>query len=97
MKGEFRGMLWMVFASQSQRDVVVESLNKQKVAMTSRVVWVAPELPFPMRVKKKFLFALKKLLLTWGWQSFEARVDISSRSLSIDGQLIVVVVDAHDQ
>ena len=59
VKGEFRGMLWMVFASQSQRDLVVESLNKQKVTMTSRVVWVAPDLPLPMRVEKKILFALK--------------------------------------
>ena len=96
VKGEFRGMLWMVFASQSQRDLVVEFLNKQKVAMTSRVIWVAPDLPLPMRVEKKFLFALKKLLLTWGWQGFETRVDISSRSLSIDGK-VIVVVDAHDQ
>ena len=96
VKGEFRGMLWMVFASQSQRDLVVGSLNKQKVAMTSRVVWVALDLPLPMRVEKKFLFTLKKLLLTWGWQGFETRVNISSRSLSIDSKL-VVVVDAHDQ
>ena len=81
----------MVFASQSQRDLVVESLNKQKVAMSSRVVWVAPDLSLPMHVEKKFLIALKKLLLSWGWQGFQTRVGISSRSLSIDGKLIVAV------
>ena len=82
MKNEFRGMLWMVFACQSQRDFVVESLKKTKNAMTSRVVWVAPDLPLPMCVEKEFLFALKKLLLSWGWQGFETRVDMSSGSLS---------------
>ena len=75
---------------------MVESLNKLRIAVTSRVVWVAPDLPLPMRVEKQFLFALKKLLLSWGWQGFETRVDISSRSLSIDGKL-VVAVNAHDQ
>ena len=42
------------------------------------------------------LFALKMLLLSLGWQGFKNRVDISSRSLTIDGKL-VIAVDAYDQ
>ena len=96
VKGEFRGMLWMAFESQSQHDLVVEALNKIKVAMTSRTVWIAPDLLLPMRVEKKFLFWLKRILLSWGWQGFETRIDIHARKLFIDNQL-VVYVDAHDQ
>ena len=36
------------------------------------------------------------MLLSWGWQRFETRVDTSSRTLIIEGQL-VVAVDAHAQ
>ena len=95
VKSEFLSMLWMAFESQSQRDLVVEALNKTNVAMTSRINWIAPDLPLPMRVEKKFLFGLKRILLAWGWQGFETRVDIHARKIFIDNQL-VVYVDAHD-
>ena len=46
--------------------------------------------------RKQILCALKKLLLSLGWQGFETRVDMSSRSLTINRKLIIVV-DTHDQ
>ena len=48
-----------------------------------------------MRAEKKFLFGLRRLLLSWGWQGFETRVDTLERVLKIDGHPIVHV-DAHD-
>ena len=86
----------MFFESQSQRDLVLEYLYNIKTAMTSRIIWIAPDLPLPMRFEICFLCGLKRLLLSWGWQVFETRVDIHARKLFIDNQL-AKYVDAHDQ
>ena len=66
MKGEFRDILWMVFESQSQRDLKVESLNNTKAAILCRVVWIALDLLLLMHVEKKCLFELKRIVLSWG-------------------------------
>ena len=44
-----------------------------------------------MRIEKKFLFGLKRLLLSCGWEGFETRVDIDSKSILIDGHRIVTI------
>ena len=95
-KGEFKGLLWFKFDSCAARDKVVDVISKEQLSMQGSRIWIAPDSPLPVRVEKKFLFGLKKLLLSWGWQGFETRVDVSSRTLTIDGH-VVVVVDAHDQ
>ena len=82
----------MVFASQSQRDLVVESLNKQEIAMTSRVIWVATS----HACREKVVVCFEEIIVIMGLAEFETRVNISSRSLSIDGKLIIPV-NAHDQ
>ena len=64
--------------------------------MNTSQIWIAPDLPIEMRAEKKFLFGLKRLLLTWGWHGFETRVDTLNRTLTIDGH-VVVNVHAHDQ
>lgn len=49
-----------------------------------------------MRVEKKCLFAMKRLLLSWGWEAFEVRVDLESSTLSI-ASTQVVQVRGHDK
>ena len=95
-KGEFRSMLWLRFDSQSSRDHCVEVLGKAKLSLASSNIWIAADSPISMRVERKFLFGLKKLLVEWGWQSFEIRVDLDNCKLTIDGTDIVSA-HAHDQ
>ena len=65
-KGDFKGMLWLVFDSSAIRDGVVETTWKAKIAMHASQIWIAPDLPIEMRPENKFLFGFKRLLLTWG-------------------------------
>ena len=95
-KGDFKGMLWLVFDSSAVRDGVVETTWKAKLAMHASQIWIAPDLPIEMRAEKKILFGLIRLLLSWGWHGFETRVDTLNRSLTIDGH-VVVRVHAYDQ
>ena len=52
------------------------------------MIWIARDTHFPMRVERKLLllFRLKRLLLQWGWQRFEVRVDLHTRKLTIADQ-----------
>ena len=94
-KGEFKGLMWLKFDSGMTRDRVIELTSKAQLSMHHSRIWIAPDSPLPVRVEKKFLFSFKNLLLSWGWQGFETRVNIEARNLTIDNQ-VVVVIDAHD-
>ena len=52
---------------------------------------MSSDAPLPVRAEKKFLFGLKRLLQSWGWQAFEIRVDDATKSLSIDNHIVVRV------
>ena len=64
-KNEFRGMLCLLFDTCAIRNRVVETISKAKIIMLSSKIWVAPDLPLPMRAEKKFRFELKRLVLSW--------------------------------
>jgi hypothetical protein len=85
-------MLWIKFDSMSVRDRVVSTLSKSRLSFDSAAIWMSGDAPLPVRVEKKFLFGLKRLLQSWGWQNFEIRVDIASKSLSIDNHTVVRVL-----
>ena len=87
-------MLWIKFDSMSVRDRVRSMLSKSCLSFDS-AVWMSRDAPLPVRVEKTFLFGLKCLLQSWGWQNFEIRGDIAGKSLSIDN-LTVVRVLAED-
>ena len=64
--------------------------------LSTSSIWVAQDLPITIRTERKFLFGLRRLMLSWGWQTFEIRVDEYTRALTVDGQPICHV-HAHDQ
>ena len=82
----------MKFDSMSVRDRVVSTLTKSCLSFDSAAIWMSGDAPLPVRVEKKFLFGLKCILQSWGWQNFEIRVDIAGKSLSIDNHTVVRVL-----
>ena len=90
-KGKFRTMLWARFASICIRNRVVLALTKLRLSCSRSSIWMSGDVPLPVRVEKKFLFGLKRLLQSWGWQAFEIRIDDVAKSLSIDSHTVIRV------
>ena len=94
-KGQFKGILWAKFESSSIRDRVAESLRKHNDMILGAIIWCATDLPLAMRVERKFLFSLKRLLISWAWQLFEINVNIDNACLQI-ANYDIVKVHAYD-
>lgn len=95
-KGQFKCILWAKFESIIIRDRVEEFLRKHNDMFWGATIWCAADLPLAMRVERKFLFSLKRLLMSRAWQPFEINVDIDSACLQIANHDIMTI-HAYDQ
>ena len=94
--GQFKGILWAKFESTCIRDRVAESLRKHNYMFPGAIIWCAADLPIGIRVERKFIFSLKRLLISLAWQPFEINVDIDRACLQIANHDIVTI-HAYDQ
>lgn len=88
-------MLWIKFGSTAFRNRALELLIPEKPSISNHQIWMTEDLPLEFRCEKGFLFGLKRLLLSWGWEAFETRVDLESGKLLIDGSPIIHVKADH--
>ena len=49
--------------------------NAHFLSINTMRIWCAADSLLPVRVERKFLFGIKQILLSWGWQGFEVHVD----------------------
>ena len=90
VKGEFNGIVFIVFNNKHIRDIAVSELRFSKMNMDGTKLWiVADMLPLLIRMQRKFLFGLRKLMLEWDWSPLELYVDTNNYSLSINDFKIV--------
>ena len=79
-KGQnFQGTPWIKFANQEIRDRGVSIASNANMVFGDNPIRIVDDLPLSMRVEKNFLCGLRRLLLQWGWEAFEVKVDLQSR------------------
>ena len=89
-KGEsFKGIVFAKFASQSDRDAVVQQFRTEKFEHADGVkIWSAPDRPLEIRAQTSFLFSLKKELIEWGFARASLWVDEENFVLVWNGDLV---------
>ena len=88
-KGEFGGVCFAKFDSESSRDTVLTQFRAANVQHGAcQRVWYAPDKPFEHRVKSSFLFAIRKQLLEWGFEKRCLWVDTDKFEITWSGELV---------
>ena len=92
-KGEFGGVCFAKFDSESSRDTVLTHFRAANVQHGAcQRVWYAPDKPFEHRVKSSFLFAIRKQLLEWGFEKRCLWVDTDKFEITWSGELVAAAV-----
>ena len=92
-KGEFNGILFAKFDSQATRDLSVESFRKASLSREGSRCWAAEDAPIEIRAYKKFLFGIKKLLISpeWGFGKFEIWVDTKKFEIYCNDDFVALI------
>ena len=88
---EFNGLLFAKFSSMAERDTAVEVFRNGKYTCGDFKVWAKIDKPIEGRVPETFLFALKKILISWGFDRKDVRVEIDTadKHIIVEGKKII--------
>ena len=82
-KGDtFKGLLFAKFANAFDRDLAV-SLIRSSLSREDKGIWANEDLPLPVRVRRSFLFGLKRCLADWGFPKQELSFDEAATTMTI--------------
>lgn len=92
-KGQFKGLLFIKFGMQADRTNAIEKFRQAKLQYSGKMIWAKPEQAVDMRVCESYLFALKKILVSWGYTASEVKVEIDTpcKFLQINGEKVVTI------
>ena len=62
-KGDFKGILFIKFASAADIKKAGEIIREAKIHYDGNTIWAKVEQPLDVRVRESFLFGLKKKLI----------------------------------
>ena len=88
-KGDFKGIIFMKFASQHERNQYIQAFAKQRLSHGSNRIWITADKPMELRVQHALLFKVKKLLIDWQFKGLW--VDEANNSLSWNGDLVMQI------
>ena len=97
IKGDFKGLVFTKFGSQTERDRAVEILHKSSAG--SKEVWARPDFPLDKRIVRGIAFGTKYIMSKWGLARSELNVDWGPASnvgkVSLSGGLVLKVFFAN--
>eukprot|EP00973_Karenia_brevis_P063164 8782509-Karenia_brevis.AAC.1 len=79
--GEFKGLMWIKFASEELRNSVVRTLGPLRLQHGSSGIWINRDRPVEERCQMSYLYAIKKLMVTWEFAKGSLWVDENTRQL----------------
>ena len=86
----FNGMVFVKFDSVQRRDSAMRQSNVLRTGRGPKTLFMSPDLPVDERVPRSYLFGVKRLLADWQFKN--ARVDTSTRTLSVAGVPILKAI-----
>ena len=90
-KGDWKGLLFIKFATKSDRDAAVIMIRTSKWKYGSNEVWAKADLPIETRVQQGVLFAIKKYMVSWGYAQKAVWVDTEKLILQIGTDIVIQV------
>ena len=89
-KGDtFKGIFFCRFDSVSERDKVVDNIRRLFLKIESNKIWSNADLPSDVRIPEHFLFGLKKILVSWGYENVWVKKE--TKSILLGKELILSV------
>ena len=88
-------MLSCPFKDESERNIAYARFRNCALTYGKNSIWSAPSLPLDRRIPQSFLFAFKRLLLSWEFNKAAVRVNTDETSLKVEGKF-VCKAEAHD-
>ena len=91
-KGDFKGMLWCKFTNETDRNKMVKHFTQAAFEVEGKRVWSKPDLPLDQRLPTEILFAVKKMMVGWGWAKEALWVDDAEKQLTVgDNEMVMKV------
>ena len=77
----------------SARDGVIEKVLRAKIQLASTIVWANEDAPVDVQACKKFLFGVRKILISWWGRGENVRVEVEgpTKFLKVRGKVVVTV------
>ena len=93
-------MLWVTFPSQTNRDMILESLKKIKDnwKCEGSLIWSKPDETIEERVQtQSILFGMKFLLHSWGYSRNCLWVDVPSKTVYCGSEIVAKTTIENDE
>ena len=93
----YAGVFCAKCSSAADRVKSLSVLETKLVEFGGKPKWADIDLPPTVRAPEKFLFALRKLLITWKFTDTSVRVDVDglSKTLKVEGNIVVTATCAR--
>lgn len=86
-KGDFSGMVFAKFLSQTDRDTAISLLHN-----TNDGTWAKPDMPLEERIVRKIILGAKYIMSTkWGWAKSDLWADLDKGTLALGGEVMFTV------
>ena len=82
LRPDVSGILFCTFEFEQLRNKAVEILKEAAL----KDIWVVSSAPLYIRVSRSFLLSLRYLLIQWGYNNSQVRVDDQAMILKVDGE-----------
>ena len=66
-KGDFRGILFVKYATKDERDVAIKLLTQARCKEGGYTMWAKPDKPVEKRVVQSLVFGAKFIMVEWKW------------------------------
>ena len=95
-KSRFTGIVFAKFLSEIERNQFVDAVRAipkgfEDMGDFTKKTWAKPDQPIDVRTSESVLFAVKRMLVTWGYSKACLNVNLGSSSLEVAGTSIVKV------
>ena len=94
-KGDFKGLVFTKFPSQTDRAEAVKALKKAGLKENGREVWAKEHLPVEIRAPKGLFLGLKHLLN--GWEIHGAKVSEEMTELKVGTEPVLSVTISNNK
>jgi hypothetical protein len=83
---EFKGLIFAKFTTTADRDLAIGVIRS-----LAEHVWAKKDMAVQARAKERYLFMLKKLLVSWGFERTSVWIDTSKCSLDVGPDEVLTV------
>ena len=80
---EFKDVVFVRFSNPESMEAMVDTIKAKSLKLSGNAIWSNPDRPAHVRAPLRFLFGLKKLLVSWDFNKKAIYVDEASSTLEI--------------